>query len=183
MAPKISIKRRMSIARSRKATEKRKHMDDSQWSAVSLRDVLYLRKVRNGQNVRNEAGDLPKIGLIEHLLWYARNVNWIHQHSFIVYKESRRAGYIRLAPITSGAAEISIALEPWAQGQGLGSRSLRWAVENYARISGLERITARIDRENSRSIAAFSGAGFVRLEEVIPGETLLFSRFLDGQPG
>ena len=158
-------------------------MDNPQWSAVSLRDVLYLRKVRNGQNVRNEAGDLPKIGLIEHLLWYARNVNWIHQHSFIVYKDSRRAGYIRLAPITLGAAEISIALEPWVQGQGLGSQSLRWAVANYERISGLERITARVDRKNSRSIATFSGAGFVREEEGGHGETLLFTKLLEGQPG
>lgn len=158
-------------------------MNNPQWSAVSPRDVLYLRKVRNGQNVRIEAGNLPKIGLIEHLTWYARHVNWVHQHSFIVYKDSRRAGYIRLAPITSGAAEISIALEPWAQGQGLGSQSLRWAVKNYAQISGLERITARVDRENSRSIATFSGAGFVRQEEGSPGETLLFTKFLDGHPG
>lgn len=143
-------------------------VDDPDWSNVALRDVLYLRKVRNLHSVRAEAGNLSPIGLTEHLRWYSRNARWIRDHSYIVFVGARRAGYVRLGPITFGQAEISIAIEPWAQGRGLGFESLRWALARYTKIAGLEVLTAQVHRENVRSLAIFTRAGFVVPER--PGE-------------
>ena len=130
-------------------------------TALAPRDVLYIRRVRNGQDVRVLAGGLPTVGLWEHLLWYARNAREIHRHSFVVIADGRRAGYIRLGMITGNCAEISIALEPWAQGRGIGLHSLTLATSVYRKRAFPARLMARVHRGNVKSLALFERAGFV----------------------
>jgi L-amino acid N-acyltransferase YncA len=161
----------------------RNNLGNPQLSSVSVCDVLYLRKVRNGDAVRKESDDLRKIGLIEHLLWYARNARWIHLHSYIVFVGARRAGYVRLGHVSAAEAEISIAIEPWAQGRGLGLESLRRAVGRYSKIGDLKKLTAQVHRENSRSLAVFTRAGFVIEEEPGPRGTLLLTKSLAAEAG
>ena len=121
------------------------------------KDALYLRRIRN--NSRGSMGNTGKVGLIEHLRWFARvKKNPSRTHLYIAYSGRSKIGMGRLDVhgMWPYHYELGLIVHPKYRGKGYGTEIIR---KLCAMVDGAKCV-ARIRSTNQASIRAFEKAGF-----------------------
>lgn len=90
---------------------------------------------------------------------------------FATYTQFRRG------PGYSHTMEHSLALAPWARGQGLGAALLR-GLEDHARAAGVHAMMAGVSGENPAGVAFHERQGYARIA-VLPEVGYKFGRWMD----
>ena len=92
----------------------------------------------------------------EHETWVTRVLDDPAERLYIVEREGEPIGQVRLQRHEDETLELHIGLVAEARGQGLGREALKLAWQE----AGGEPVTARVLRDNERSLRAFAAAGF-----------------------
>ena len=110
----------------------------------------------------------------DHLVWFRSALDDAARRLFVIECESVPVGQIRLDAVADHEV-VSLAITEAARGRGVGRRALR-AVSSIATHD----LVAHIQPDNTRSITAFSNAGFV--VEAASGEEVVMRRPTDQDP-
>lgn len=123
-------------------------------------DLDLIFRWRNDPNTRRYFFDPHPLDHAEHVAWFTRLLADPDRVLLIGLDGERPLGAIRY-DIQGEVADISVFLDPEAQGRGLGVRLLHagshWLAEHRP---GLRHLEARIHPDNRASLAAFAAAGF-----------------------
>lgn len=123
-------------------------------------DAIFLWRVRNHQSTRSQMAQIGRIGLLEHLRWYARARKAPDRIAlYVLCSNHQRLGYGRLSSLHTWQAEASIAIAQRYRGRGYGAVlvGLLW---QEACKHGVEEVRADIRRDNLRSLRSFKAVGF-----------------------
>ena len=140
--------------------------------------------------------DGPRLAALDHATWSPQVTpapRWAEDADFLANREPAdvlvadrdgvAAGYVLLArpsPLDSNRHVLQInglAVDPAAQGQGLGRRLVEAAVEEATR-RGARRLTLRVLGGNTTAQSLYASCGFV-VEGVLREEFHLDGRFVD----
>ncbi|MFC9973240.1 GNAT family N-acetyltransferase [Spirillospora sp. NPDC127200] len=99
--------------------------------------------------------------------WEKFSSGKLPEHRFVACEDGRVLGWVALSPISdrpvfAGVAEVSIYIDPGAQGRGLG-RALLGAVVESSERGGVWTLQAGIFPENAASIRLHEAFGFKTL--------------------
>jgi len=137
-------------------------------------DLMDAFRLTNDPSVRARSFGTAPIPLDEHRRWFSGRIAAAGSPFYAVRVPGRGfIGQIRLDPDASEAGRwtVSLALDPAAQGHGLGRLVIRAALRKALRGGGPHRVDAWVVRGNPASERSFLGAGFQEAgEETIRGK-------------
>ena len=119
-------------------------------------DSARLREWRNDPETIAASLSGRGVEAEEHHAWLTRVLDDPGERLFIVESEGEPVGQVRLERLDGETLELHIGLAAEARGRGLGREALEVACQE----AGGETVTARVLRDNERSLRAFAAAGF-----------------------
>jgi len=125
-------------------------------------DASRLREWRNEAETRAASFVMAPVAWDEHVRWLDRKLADPYARLLIASDEAgAEVGFVRL-DADGEDAEISVSIDRGRRGQGIGTEVIRKAAALAFAELGVRRVVAHIKLENSRSLRAFTGAGFAR---------------------
>lgn len=123
---------------------------------ANIKDAEFLFELRNNPDIFKYYRNPVKVVWNEHISWLKSVVlGETNKDLYIIELDGKRAGQIRFD--TEGdKKELSISLQKDFQGQGLGSKSLKKAIEMEKSVI----LIAEIHKENIASIKLFEKFNF-----------------------
>jgi UDP-2,4-diacetamido-2,4,6-trideoxy-beta-L-altropyranose hydrolase len=143
-----------------------------QFRIANFDDSDFLFKIRNDEQTRKNSFQSNVISLDEHLAWFDKSLKNRDRQIFIVEKEHKRIGTVRI-DYEKSDTYLSWNLDSDSRGQGLGKKMLQEFVCKFPR-----RYKAKIKMDNTASIRIAENAGFsilFRNDDHILLETMLGS--------
>ncbi len=132
------------------------------------RDVKFLFDLRNDEKMRQFAFNTEKVELETHQHWFERTLANENALLFIAEENGEKIGQIRFDfEPENNRAEVNVALISSFRGRGYGTELLRLGCQMAAEERDFREAVAHIKPNNTRSIKAFSLAGFSPRGEVI----------------
>lgn len=125
-----------------------------------MRDLFFVRGLRNDPISRTWSRSRGQIGIFQHARWWFTN-RLSKELVFIVWLDGERVGYTRFKPDTNGVGVIGLALLPDFRGRGYGPQAIEMTVEATSGLEGLQGWSATVHLRNRASIRAFETAGFL----------------------
>ncbi len=125
-------------------------------------DARLFWEWRNDPGTRAAAFSSEPIPWPRHLDWFMERLR--DAAAVIVVAEDLAGspvGHLRFDCGGGSEAEVHVTVSPAMRGRGIGTRLIREGCADYARLRAARRIHADIRPENTPSIRAFQGAGFV----------------------
>jgi RimJ/RimL family protein N-acetyltransferase len=130
---------------------------------ATLDDADLLLNWRNDQSAREFSLNSNLIQIDEHLQWLSARLKRIELEPFYLFiAEGEVVGMSRLE-IVSGLTdvyEISILIDPYKQGRGLGAKILDMTCKSFFRLHPNKSINALVHKNNHVSQRLFLSAGF-----------------------
>jgi len=114
---------------------------------------------RNDDESRRSSFNSELIPLERHEAWFRDTLGRADRRVYVVLEDGIESGAVRL-DISTDEAEVSIHLAPESRGRGLGTMTLRALADQAFGSLGLDRLVARVKRDNTVSRRAFLAAGF-----------------------
>src|SRR5262249_6245706 len=125
-------------------------------------DARQLRDWRNEAETRAASFDSTPIAWESHVRWLEGKLADPNVRVLIATDESGEdVGFVRL-DADGDAAEISVSIDRSHRGRGIGTQVIREAATFALAELGVRWVVAHIKSGNTRSIRAFTGAGFPR---------------------
>lgn len=148
-------------------------------SKISIRDIqmddaCVLMKMNNNHQISKYVVGSPKrVNLDQQMKWMEQSKNEKNTKRFMVDYEQHPVGTIIISDInaSNGTANMNVKLLPESWGKGIGTSSIKLALDYCFLEMKLECVTAHVLSYNSASLALFKKAGFVK-------EGILRSRIL-----
>jgi RimJ/RimL family protein N-acetyltransferase len=137
----------------------------------------------NDPDTRAMSFSRATIAHAEHVAWFTASLESTRRRLFIAEDEQGPLALVRVSVYDRrpDTAEIGINLAPERRGQRLSSVVLERA-SSEARGRGLQRLVARIRRENTASQRAFQRAGYELVGEEPVGEIVALRYEIDLSP-
>lgn len=127
---------------------------------VCEEDCRLVWEWANDSDTRAVSFSTDPISWEDHVRWFAEKMNDAEYVFFIILSfDDEPVGQVRYA-VNGREAFISMSIAPKFRGRGYASRSIRMTAEELFRRADVSGIKAHIKPENSRSIQAFTRAGF-----------------------
>jgi len=121
---------------------------------------------RNDKTAREMSFNKTPIDIKEHNAWFSKAI--IDSNKIFYVGEidlHQKIGVARFDRIKNNDYEINVNLALQHRGQGLGRLFIRETCAKLMNEKSANKITALVKIENTASIAAFSSAGFEKIEE------------------
>ena len=117
---------------------------------------------RNDPVARRASLTSAEIAYEEHARWFFQKLRDPKVRLFIATDHHGKGlGYVRFE-LSGQEAEMSVGIDPQRRGQGVGTAAITRGSEQLLATEPIQRIVARVRRDNPASIAVFERAGFVR---------------------
>lgn len=123
-------------------------------------DCRFLWNLRNEKSTRSSAFSEDYIGYPGHVKWFKEKIEDERSYIFIILKDRRRIGQVRLEIGENRSAEVDIGIVEAEQGKGVGSLVLKLVCLQGLQTLDLKEIIAHIKKENISSFRAFENADF-----------------------
>jgi UDP-2,4-diacetamido-2,4,6-trideoxy-beta-L-altropyranose hydrolase len=127
---------------------------------AALDDEHHLLAWRNDAVTRALAFTQHEITADEHSAWFRGKLADARCVILIAEEDGQPVAQVRFDRVDARIAEAHIAVDPAARGRGVGRSALRLALPGARRALGVDKVLARIKRENTASLRAFHAAGF-----------------------
>ncbi|MCU1430317.1 MAG: hypothetical protein JWL83_4317, partial [Actinomycetia bacterium] len=123
-------------------------------------DAAFVLECRNDETAVRYSGSLRAVGLDEHKQWFEARMRAPGTPMWIGEVDDRRVGNVRV-DVRTGVGEIGIAVHPQARGQGFGRALLEALLAELQSDQQVVDLVARVHVDNTASLRAFRGVGFV----------------------
>lgn len=134
------------------------------WRSVDLEDAEDLFLWRNSDSGRQYSGNSAEIPLSHHLEWFQSRLFRVATEPFYMFiSKEYKVGMCRFDRDVENkkSFEISVLVNPNFQGAGVGTQILVASCQQvFEKFPGVK-ITARVHRENRKSLNLFANFGFV----------------------
>jgi dTDP-4-amino-4,6-dideoxygalactose transaminase/RimJ/RimL family protein N-acetyltransferase len=127
---------------------------------ASIDDAQLLLDWANDPAVRAASFDSSPIPLDTHLRWLAGKLAGGETAFFICESDARPVGYARVERRDEHTGELAVSVDQTCRGRGYGKALIALAAAAGSSELGVDRVTARVKRENVASLRAFQAAGF-----------------------
>ena len=133
---------------------------------VDINDAKLLWKWRNEEIVRDSAFNPEHIPYDSHVKWLSNKLNSPKSFIYIALNENGGAiGQIRFDELYTNSAEVDISVSKEYIGSGYGSELIKMGCIKLFDVTEINKILARIKKNNVASIKAFSNAGFNKIKD------------------
>jgi RimJ/RimL family protein N-acetyltransferase len=150
------------------------------WRKATIEDSELYFNWANDKTVRLNSYIKDEINYRNHLTWFRNKLNSNDCYFYLFFDEKANPlGQVRIDK-SNNEIVSGISIDENYRGQGLGSKMLMIACENYFKEYPGSEITAYIKKQNIASTKIFSKAGFIKTEELIVHGTDSF-RFIKYQ--
>jgi RimJ/RimL family protein N-acetyltransferase len=128
---------------------------------AGIEDCGDLFKWRNHPEIRKYFFDSEEVGYDLHEKWFKEKIKDSGTKIYIAVKEDRKIGVIRFEFLNNDTVTVSVNLNPEYFYRGLGKKIIIAGTNKFiSESAGKYRVLARMKKENTYSIGAFSKAGY-----------------------
>jgi len=127
---------------------------------VREEDCRFVWEWANDPDIRAVSFSTDPINWENHVHWFTENINDDAQSFYILLdSDNEPVGQVRFAK-NGKEAVISVSIGQKFRGKGYGTQGIRFTSEELFRVTEISSIRAYIKPENSKSVRAFTRAGF-----------------------
>lgn len=135
--------------------------NDISLRAAGIEDCRDLFKWRNRPEIRKYFFDSEEVDYDSHEKWFREKIKNPGTKIYIAVKGDRKIGVIRFEFLNNDTVTVSVNLNSEYFYRGLGKKIIIVGTNKFmSESAGKYRVLARIKKENTHSIGAFSNAGY-----------------------